>query len=177
MQLAELPDRLRNLARALLNLRTDGFKLWGVEVAITATLKDNFVFTGTIDRIECAASQNLWRIIDIKTGDKPQQAELKNKKGEWRDLQLPLYAVLLNRHLLREGIIAPNVVPRIEASYISLAPHKGRTSYEFTPSELVEIEDLVCTIAEKMRSGPFWPPAQNSLYKSDYDRLLTLRHS
>ena len=69
---------------------------------------------GKIDRIEQHAETGLWRVLDYKTSHKSNDpAKVHRKKGgEWRDLQLPLYA-----HMV-EPLVGKGVVPGL--GYVNL---------------------------------------------------------
>ncbi len=69
---------------------------------------------GKIDRIEQHAETGLWRVLDYKTSHKSHDPVKVHRKkgGEWKDLQLPLYA-----HMV-EPLVGKGVVPGL--GYVNL---------------------------------------------------------
>jgi RecB family exonuclease len=54
------------------------------------------VLSGRVDRIDHNKFTNSWRVLDYKTSEKADKPEVTHfKKGEWVDLQLPLYRLLV----------------------------------------------------------------------------------
>lgn len=117
---------------------------------------------GRIDRIDYHPDRDCWRILDYKTearGRSPD--EIHRQKGEWVDLQLPLY-----RHMARPL----GVVGRVELAFFLLPERSERTRLEiaaWTPVELEAADELARQTARRILDGVFWPPADRTTWKYD----------
>lgn len=109
LQLLQAERRLSAFARVQAELVAAGWRIVDAELDGTCRfdLDSGAVsLTGRIDRIDFHAELNTVRLIDYKTADTaapPEKAHVE--KGQWIDLQLPLF-----RHLWRKGVGA-KVVP------------------------------------------------------------------
>ncbi len=117
---------------------------------------------GRIDRIDRRGDQ--WAILDYKTGDaakKPKETHLK--RGEWIDLQLPLY-VHLARSLEIKG--------PLQLGYVLLPKEIGQTGAEMADWDdemLAAADEKALQVAGDIVAGKFWPPQQPvSGYASDF---------
>ncbi|MCX5662111.1 MAG: PD-(D/E)XK nuclease family protein [Planctomycetota bacterium] len=113
-----------------------------------------FRIVGRIDRIDRHPEKGL-RILDYKTGDKGEFPEKTHRfKGEWVDLQLPLYR-LLARAAGLEGACALGYV---------LLPKKlaetGLAAAEWSEEELAHAEEEARRIVRAIRQSIFWPPTE-----------------
>ncbi|MBP90272.1 MAG: hypothetical protein CMJ64_26795 [Planctomycetaceae bacterium] len=109
--------------------------------------------TGRIDRIDVNRSTGQRVVFDYKTSDaarRPRDAH--QKRGEWIDLQLPLY-----RHLVRTlEIDGP-----VEFGYILLPKDTSRIEYclaKWTDEELAEADTIAADVVRAVRQTRFWPP-------------------
>ena len=111
VQLEIIAERLREFARWQAEQIRDGWRIRWTEQAVETDFQDirgrTVLLTGRIDRIDQHSEQNIWRILDYKTGDKaksPKETHYRSGRDEWTDLQLPLYH-LLARQLPLQGDI------------------------------------------------------------------------
>ena len=115
---------------------------------------------GRIDRIDYLPVSSTLAVLDYKTADtagKPQHAHMR--RGEWIDLQLPLY-----RHLIR-GLKLPvtNIDEcTIQLGYIRIpkdARQVGECLAEWSDDELAHADETARKVIRAIRRGVFWPPA------------------
>jgi len=102
LQVEQLRLRLRAFAHWQAGWAADGWRIVGVECGTRDPGVEfdvdgtPFRLRGRIDRIDHNARTGAWAVFDYKTGEDvgdPEQTH--RKKGEWTDLQLPLYRWLL----------------------------------------------------------------------------------
>ncbi|MBC8353089.1 MAG: PD-(D/E)XK nuclease family protein [Planctomycetes bacterium] len=109
--------------------------------------------TGRIDRIDVNATTGDRVVFDYKTSDTSKRPEdAHQRRGEWVDLQLPLY-----RHLVRSlGIDGP-----IALGYITLAKDTSHIAFllaKWTEEDLEQADRLAKEIVASVRNERFWPP-------------------
>ena len=121
------------------------------------------LLAGRIDRIDVHADSGAWRIIDYKTGDggeSPLRTHGGAKGRPWRDLQLPLYALLVEPLLeeLAAGGAAVGEPPAL--GYVVLPreePRKGHwIAGPWTPDELQQGQDEARRVGELIRRGEYF---------------------
>ena len=124
---------------------------------------------GRIDRIDFNENLNQWAILDYKTGDHETHPEKKHRdsKGNWLDLQLPLYRTIARQRGLEPepfklGYIAlPKDVSLIDAYFA-----------EWTDEELDEAEKVASEIVGKVLDEQFWPMTEPSHpYRRDFSAI------
>jgi hypothetical protein len=109
--------------------------------------------TGRIDRIDVNTKTGQRVVFDYKTSDASKRPEdAHQQRGEWVDLQLPLY-----RHLVRSlGIEGP-----IGLGYITLSKDTSRIDFlqaGWSDADLEQADRLAYDIVRAVRSEHFWPP-------------------
>lgn len=116
--------------------------------------KDRHVkIRGMIDRIDFHEPSNVWQILDYKTGDKgdpPHKTHLE--KGEWVDLQLPLY-----QHIAKTFEVDGNV----QLGYILIPKdlkEVGESIAPWQPSEIEEAINVAKKCAKNIVELKFWEP-------------------
>ena len=132
---------------------------------------------GRIDRIDFHAATQALAILDYKTsdgGDHPDKTHLR--KGEWIDLQLPLY-----RHLVHGAGLTKLRLDecRIELGYIVLPKDVravGLAAANWTDAELAAADAVAREVIAKIRSGVFWPPTLPPPAFSEDFAVLTQDH-
>jgi RecB family exonuclease len=126
------------------------------------------ILVGRIDRIDYHPDLRIWQVWDYKTGENSIEPEKAHRpKGEWHDLQLPLY-----RHLCRSlGIEGP-----VRMGYIVLS--KRLSEIEFRPAEWVDADyesadAKAGEIIRAIRQRVFWPPGETRV--GDWSPLGAIR--
>jgi ATP-dependent helicase/nuclease subunit B len=108
---------------------------------------------GRIDRIDVHQPTGERAILDYKTSDSAMTPEQTHRvRGEWVDLQLPLY-----RHLAR----ALEITEPVRLGYVLLPKRASRTEFclaDWSPEELLEADALAEEVVRSIRRGAFWPP-------------------
>ena len=123
LQVRSCRNRLAAFARVQCEQRALGWQIVETEKAfeLPVVVDDRpIVITGRIDRVD--RNGELLRVLDYKTGNsvpKPETAHYDKRAGEWRDLQLPLYAW----HIMTNGE-SDRPVP--EAGYFALPKNTGQ---------------------------------------------------
>ena len=162
-------QRLRAAVYVQLELWEQGWEI--VETELNLKMKiDGMLVRGQIDRIDKNKSIGMIRIIDYKTSDQvnnPEGAHLsslqqdnapysivKGKNRRWKDLQLPLYLLLLSE---REDLSGG-----IELCYFNLPKAVGDVGLSVWEKYTSEITDSARTCAQgiisDIRAWRFWPP-------------------
>ena len=169
LQLSQLAWRLSKFARQQAQKRAEGWRIrhveWRPESGGIELLVDEeaIELRGSIDRIDQNESSGEWAIWDYKTGENvadPLGAH-RAKSGEWKDLQLPLYA-----HLSQE--ITGTTVPK-QLGYIGLGRAVENIGFRpvkswcqpkgegRTTSEIMEdATEVARQIVRKIRQGDFF---------------------
>ncbi|MBI2481544.1 MAG: PD-(D/E)XK nuclease family protein, partial [Planctomycetia bacterium] len=109
--------------------------------------------TGRIDRIDVNTRTGERVVFDYKTSDASKRPEdAHQQRGEWVDLQLPLY-----RHLVRSlGIEGP-----IGLGYITLSKDTSRIDFlqaAWSDADLEQADQRAFEIVRAVRREHFWPP-------------------
>ncbi|MEM7456178.1 MAG: PD-(D/E)XK nuclease family protein [Planctomycetota bacterium] len=172
IQVEQLRLRLDTFAIEQAKHRAGGWRIVHVEDLheheLTVAGKP-FTIRGKIDRVDQHETSGQVAVWDYKTSDAGKTpAQMHLSKGEWVDLQLPLY-----RHLIKE-------VPEVEGADLSdltvgyiLLP-KSRESIGFSPFEIdkarfADADRKAFEIIEQLRQGKFWPLAEKPpMYSEDY---------
>lgn len=115
---------------------------------------------GRIDRIDYHPKERTLAILDYKTGDTARPPDkVHRNRGEWVDLQLPLY-----RHLYHALLPLPIGDVRkdgVELGYITLPKDAAGVNArlaEWTPDELKAADAEAFRVIRDLRAGKFWPP-------------------
>jgi len=162
LQIAQLARRFALFARAQARRASEGWRIRAVEWRPTRTVplamgegEDPMPLRGKIDRIDVHEGSGAWAILDYKTGLKPKDPEKAHRtKGEWRDLQLPLYT-LLARELGFSS--APSL------GYFTLGKDESETGIRmaaWTPGEIDSAMEAARAVVRKIREGKFGDPGR-----------------
>jgi ATP-dependent helicase/nuclease subunit B len=187
-------NRLAAAAEIHAQSRADGWRVLHAEKRIEEILGekwiiDNVEIRGQIDLIEQHQTTGDWRILDYKTASKskkPEEAHLKvissrskredpdwmvwrngaGKPARWIDLQLPLYALALQKKFGKAGA----------AAYLNLPAALGSSEIshweDITDSALLtSAEACAKQVIRKIADGIFWPPTEKPAY-DDYKHLF-----
>jgi len=119
--------------------------------------------TGRIDRVDVHEGLGRFRALDYKTSSKAEPPTRTHRvlrgprKGEWKDLQLPLYRVLLR------SLPTPIPVDAGALGYINLAPSMEKSAFDFLKAgsdDLDAAEAQAAAIVARILAGDFTPSAR-----------------
>ena len=106
---------------------------------------------GKIDRIDRHRGDHTWAILDYKTGEQRRPpSEVHFSKGQWVDLQLPLYRLLAEPH---------GVTGDVKLGYISIPRDNDRMECllaDWSKEELHEAEAVARLTAGRILNREFW---------------------
>ena len=163
VQVEQLRRRLQAFARWQAGWAAEGWRIELVEFgpkdgAASITVDGEPMFLrGRIDRIDVNRLSGRVALFDYKTSDTlktPRQAHMK--KGQWTDLQLPLY-----RHLV-EGMDFAGEIAGIELGYIVLPKDIGKAGYQkadWNSTELTDADETAAQVVRAVREERFFPPS------------------
>jgi ATP-dependent helicase/nuclease subunit B len=182
-------QRLGKVAAVQARERAEGWVIDRVESAISLEL-GGLMVRGRIDRIDRHEATGARRVLDYKTSDTavpPPRSHLRPARAGdeqlpawmrvsvggrdcvWADLQLPVYL----RALGEEGTGAPPIT----GGYFNLPKAAGETALALWPELTGDLLEAAraCTdgVAERIRAGGFWPPAE---LDPEYDDFASLVH-
>ena len=160
VQVEQLRRRLAALARWQAAWAAQGWRIEHVEVspaegkACLMVDGQPMFLRGRIDRIDVHEASGKRMLFDYKTSDRAQTPEKAHRlKGEWIDLQLPLY-----RHLIADlGIEGP-----VELAFIVLPKdirQVGHLAAEWTEADFDDADRTAAEVVRKVRDQVFWPPS------------------
>jgi ATP-dependent helicase/nuclease subunit B len=160
VQVEQLRGRLKAWARWQAGWAAEGWRIQYVEVgedrakAAIAVDGREMGIRGRIDRIDFHPGKHQWVIFDYKTSDAANSPDdTHRKRGEWVDLQLPLY-----RHLARRLGVEGDV----KLGYIVVPRDTGETGdrlAEWTEADLQSADLAVEKVIRQVWAERFWPPA------------------
>ena len=168
VQVDQLRHRLQAFARAQAEETADGWRIHHVELMGNEEFPVDgqpFTLTGRVDRVDVHADGRV-RIIDYKTSDTartPQHAH--RHRGEWIDLQLPLYLELAR----------PLELPAVpELAYWNLPRRPedaGISMATWSPEEIDEAVERARDLIRRIRRREFWPPGDPARFPDEFVRL------
>lgn len=156
VQLEQARVRLGAFARWQATWAAQGWKLRFTEQDVSQVpfdLGDDRIIQlkGRIDRIDHHPATGRWTIFDYKTGETVHNPDRSHRcKGDWIDLQLPLY-----RHLARPL----GVTGDIQLGYIRLPRDAGDVGPQFaewSEDDLAAADECARDIARRILDGRFW---------------------
>ncbi len=163
IQIEQLRIRLSEFAKAQAAWAAKGWRILHIEQPgkeRTPELMvdgEPFHIHGFIDRIDRNIHTGKYAILDYKTSDAGDGPEKKHrKKGEWVNLQLPMY-----RHLAGT-LDVPMDVNQLEFGYILLPKDVSKTGFamaDWTAADIEEADEVARNVIRNIRRGVFWPPA------------------
>jgi hypothetical protein len=114
---------------------------------------------GRIDRIDYHPGERTLAILDYKTGDTARPPDkVHRQRGEWVDLQLPLYRHLYQCLTLPIGDIRTGGV---QLGYITLPKDSAGVNArmaDWSAEELESADEQARQVIRSLRAGTFWPP-------------------
>ena len=176
VQIAQLQLRLDAFAEWQARDRYEGWRIQDQELNLEVT-NPLFKFDeyqlrlrGRIDRLDRNDNTGEWRVVDYKTsesGNKPEKTH--RKRGEWVDLQLPLY-----RHL-----VVPERIPAgetIRFGYVALPKDVAGVGWlqaDWSEEDLAEADSVAREVARAVCRQEFWPPAVPAPLFDDFPRICS----
>jgi len=111
------------------------------------------ILRGRIDRIDVNRETGQRVILDYKSSDTAKRPDqVHQRRGEWVDLQLPLYRCLA-QYLGIEGPVG--------LGYVLLPRDTSQIEFqlaEWTEQELAAADDVARDVVRRIRRQEFWPP-------------------
>jgi ATP-dependent helicase/nuclease subunit B len=171
-----LEQRLRAMALHEAEIRTDGWRTVLAEEKVTLEI-NGVTISGKIDRIDRRGNE--FRVLDYKTADSeqipekqlftsardhtPEYARITDEHGKeraWRDLQLPVYILMLRQ-------LQPNA-ESVQAGYFNLPKAVSNTGIKIwntvTQADIQSAENCLRGIVADITAGRFWPPTEKVKY-------------
>jgi hypothetical protein len=175
IQAERMRARLKKFAEWQAEWVAAGWRIEYVEAEISRDHEAEFdvdgspiLLRGRIDRIDVHQSTDEIMVFDYKTGDtakSPEKTHYKPKKGEWIDLQLPLY-----RHLVK----SLGIDSEVGLSYINLPKKLDDVKHaraEWDSSLLLSADDKAREIVRAIRENIFWPPSDDGGLMSEFAEI------
>lgn len=137
VQLRMLENRLQEFARWQAQTAAQGWRIVRTEeklryLEFRDILERPIVLSGRVDRIDQHNVSKQWRILDYKTSETAEKPESTHRaRDEWRDLQLPLYRLLV-RSIGIEG--------DMQLGYIHLPGDLSKIGCSIADWELADLE-------------------------------------
>lgn len=163
LQVEQLRARLSDFARWHADRVRAGWETVAVEVGTPEgglpldVDGESIGIRGRIDRVDHHPATGRWEVLDYKTSARPQGPDDRHRKrGEWTDLQLPLYHHLLpglvELETLPEGIVDSG--SGVDLGYVNL-PREGteRAVARWGPDELASALEAARDVVRLLRSG------------------------
>ena len=165
IQTERMRARLSRFAEWQAAWRAEGWRIKHVEEEVKREHEAEFdvdgqpiLLRGRIDRIDEHEGSGEVMVFDYKTSDSgktPEKTHYKKKKGEWIDLQLPLY-----RHLVKSiGITAD-----VGLAYINLPKKLDDVKHQqakWDAGILASADEKAREIVRAIRENLFWPPSDD----------------
>ncbi|MCH2116128.1 MAG: PD-(D/E)XK nuclease family protein [Pirellulales bacterium] len=160
VQIAQAEERLRAFAAWQAAWRSKGWQIKNVEaspgdegVAFDVDGKPVYLH-GRLDRVDMNDNGEIV-IFDYKTSREAQRPEKTHqaRRGEWSDLQLPLY-----RHLAA-GL---GITGKPQLGYVALPEDTAKTVQfiaNWSDADLEDADNVAREVVRKIRRREFWPPA------------------
>ncbi len=108
---------------------------------------------GRIDRIDYHPELDQWTVFDYKTSDQAKSPEQTHRRaGEWVDLQLPLYRLIL---------ASMGIEGSMQYGYIVLPKDLtkvGELIADWSDAELDQAEAVAMEVVQSVLNREFWPP-------------------
>ena len=164
MQVEQARRRLRTFADIQAQRAADGWRILHSEDT-DKQLSTNFdvdslatMLYGRIDRIDWHEPSNTILVLDYKTADAGEGPEkVHRRRGEWIDLQLPLY-----RHLLRSIPLDAGPAPDspVALGFFLLPKDADRAAVahaDWTADDLAAADEVARDVIRKIRAQKFLP--------------------
>jgi len=170
IQLRRLKLRLHAFAKWQAQWRAKGWRIHRVEWSpdespVSLTVDDlPLRLRGRIDRVDRNDLTGEWAVIDYKTGEQgsaPRQTHGPSEAGVWKDLQMPLYRLLV-QPLLNAAAEADQssngTDPVVKLGYVPLSRKPSLTTFtdgKWTAEELESGLECAREVVRAIRAGRF----------------------
>lgn len=162
--------RLKEFARRQAERTAEGWRIMHVERAFkihdgACIHADSgpMPLTGRVDRVDLHEPSGRWQIIDYKThSHDPMKKHYDQRRGKWKELQLPLY-----RHFLP----LLDIEGPVEFGYFSIAQRPTDTRIrmaELDDSMLASADAEARRVVDSIRAGNFEPNPEAATPYDDY---------
>ena len=158
VQVEQARLRLQAFARCQAAWALEGWRIQHTEMDAEAKFEvdgESLTIRGRIDRVDYHCGDDRWAVLDYKSGDNQSPPDKAHrKKGEWVDLQLPLYRTLATQL----GVPASAAL-----GYIVLPRDTKKVGFllaEWNDEELAEAEAAAKEVVRGIRANRYWPPAK-----------------
>jgi len=168
LQVRQLRRRLRAFAAWQVGQVAQGWRIaeseWGPEGGQVPFVVDKLSFgvRGRIDRVDVNTDGKRWRVLDYKTGENantPRSVHGPRRGGGWKDLQLPLYALLVES--LAEDLSDKGYDSEPGLGYVLLprdVEKTGASMADWNPDERAEALECARDVVRGVRRGEFAAP-------------------
>ncbi len=171
VQLQMMEERLSAFAHWQATQAKQGWVIVHSEEALEYPFEDAkgraLTISGRIDRIDHNKQTGEWRVLDYKTSEnakKPDQ--IHRRKGEWVDLQLPLYRLLVR---------TLNLSGEAKLGYVHLSGNLktvGEAMARWTPEELETADDKAREVAAQILDLDIdFVRSSTGTYSDDFSRI------
>ncbi|MCA9211419.1 MAG: PD-(D/E)XK nuclease family protein, partial [Planctomycetales bacterium] len=161
VQIEQMRTRLHAFAERQVKWRDSGWRIhWtengGAQLETEFKTRQNTVqLVGRIDRVDRHEDTGAYAILDYKTsesGSTPNQTHVK--RGEWVDLQLPLY---------RSFVDALKLTEPVELGYVVLPNETAKVDFllaDWSEEELQSADEVAAHVVDSICAEVFWPPTR-----------------
>lgn len=171
IQLETAVNRLDAFARQQVELWEQGWEIVATERECEIEL-DGMPVRGVIDRIDRHRESGRLRLIDYKTSEsacdplkyhlgtaKGAREYALEGKGAWKNLQLPLYRMMLPDDIAGDGPVELALwhLPKAVSD-------SGLLVWDFSEQLLESARDCACGVIADLRAQRFWPPRERVEY-------------
>ena len=177
-QVFYLKERFRFFAKWQVGHRKAGWEIKYSEVAFNnvslpvCNSELKITINARVDRIDFNPKSNEWLIIDYKTGDKAIKPQAQHqRKGEWVDLQLPVY---------RDLFITQETKANVGVGYVCLPANEemaGCYIADWQEDDYDDARRIMTDVLGKISRHEFWPPNLDSIAFDEYDRIVGMIRS
>jgi RecB family exonuclease len=157
LQVEQLRRRLSAFAAFQALRAAEGWRIaaceWAPKAPVPlAGVEPPVTLRGRVDRIDVHADGRRWALLDYKTSNEPMPPGRAHRArdGTWRELQLPLYALLARPFAAERGLAGPP-----ELGYLVLPRDVSKTGVliaDWSPEDLLDAEDAARRIVRAMRT-------------------------
>lgn len=184
LQVEQLRMRLRSFACAQATWAQDGWRIVGVECSAPEGVPLDVDGTpirvrGRIDRIDYHAASGAWAVFDYKTGERGEGPDAVHRtKGQWQDLQLPLYRFMLPYVAGEDGqrVFTGGPAATVRLGYILLCGDPAQVRFEvadWTDDDLAGALEAAGDAVRTLRTNRFtFPGLESGWYDDDIAALL-----